>query len=53
MGFWSGTPPAGTAGRLLLNINDNNPRNGQPTPKWRVLVDVKRAAAAAAGVYIS
>jgi hypothetical protein len=39
-------------GILQLNINDNNPYNGDPNLRWEVFVDVNRAGAAAAGVYI-
>ena len=52
MGFWEGSPDAGGGGILQLNINDNNPHNGDRTSRWEVFVDVKRAGAAAAGVYI-
>jgi hypothetical protein len=50
--FWQGSPAAGTAGRLLLNVNDNNPYNGNPKDQWTVHVDVQRAGAAAAGIYV-
>jgi hypothetical protein len=50
--FWEGFPPAGVGGILQLNLNDNNPYNGNRIYQWHVDVDVKRAGAAAAGVYI-
>ena len=50
--FWQGSPAPGTAGRLLLNDNDNNPYNGNPNDRWTVHVDVQRAGAAAAGIYV-
>jgi hypothetical protein len=49
---WEGSPDPGTGGTLQLNINDNNTQNGDPRKRWQVYVDVKRAGAAAAGVYI-
>lgn len=48
--FWEGSSKNG--GRLLLNNNDNNPYNGDPTKQWRVVVDVKRGNAGATGIYI-
>lgn len=50
--FWQASPGPGTQGRLQLNINDNNVYNGDPKKRWTVNVDVTRAAAAAAGIYI-
>jgi hypothetical protein len=50
--FWEGSPGAGGGGILQLNVNDNNPYNGDPDKRWEVFIDVKRAGAAAAGVYI-
>lgn len=50
--FWSGTPPSGASGRLLLGINDNIPYNGDPNKKWTSTVTVKRGNATSAGVYI-
>lgn len=50
--FWSGKPPAGSSGRLLLGINDNNPYNGNPEEKWTATVTVKRGNAESAGIYI-
>jgi hypothetical protein len=50
--FWEGSPDAGNRGNLQLNVNDNNPYNGDPKKRWEVFVDVKRAGAAAAGVYV-
>ena len=50
--FWQGSPPPGGGGRLLLNINDNNPYNGNPRDRWTSRVSVKRANAAAVGVFI-
>jgi hypothetical protein len=50
--FWEGSPDAGGGGILQLNVNDNNPYNGDPTKRWEIFVDVKRAGAAAAGVYV-
>lgn len=49
---WEGSPNAGSGGNLQLNINDNNTYNGDSNKRWEVFVDVKRAGAAAAGVYI-
>jgi hypothetical protein len=50
--FWQGSPGPGTQGRLQLNVNDNLVRNGDPNKRWNVTIDVTRAAAAAAGIYI-
>lgn len=50
--FWEGSPVAGRGGTLQLNVNDPNPYNGDPTKRWEVFVDVKRAGAAAVGVYV-
>jgi hypothetical protein len=50
--FWQGSPAAGTAGRMLLNGNDPNMYNGNPRDRWTVHVDVQRAGAAAAGIYV-
>jgi hypothetical protein len=50
--FWEGSPEPGGGGMFLLNVNDNNPYNGNPANRWEVYVDVKRAGAAAAGVYV-
>ena len=48
--FWQGSVKK--AGRLLLNINDNNPHNGDPKFRWTSRVSVKRGPAGAAGVFI-
>jgi hypothetical protein len=51
--FWEGTIDAAKRpGTLVLNTNDNNPYNGDPTKKWEIVVDVKRAGAAAVGIYV-
>jgi hypothetical protein len=50
--FWEGAARPVDQGRLVLNINDNNPYNGNPNDRWTVRVDVKRKGAAAAGIYI-
>ena len=50
--LWAGSPGPGTQGRLQLNINDNNPYNGDPNKKFAITVDVERTTAEAAGVYI-
>ncbi len=50
--FWEGSPGAGGGGTLQLNVNDNNPYNGNPRERWEVFVNVERAGAAAAGVYV-
>jgi hypothetical protein len=50
--FWEGSLHAGGGGILQLNINDNNPYNGDPTKRWEVFVDVNRAGAAGVGVYV-
>jgi hypothetical protein len=50
--FWEGTAEAGQAGTLQFNVNDNNPYNGDAQKRWTVVVDVKRAGAAAAGIYV-
>ncbi|MFC6081921.1 thiol-activated cytolysin family protein [Sphaerisporangium aureirubrum] len=50
--FWQGTPPNGRPGRLLLNINDNNPYNGNDWRKFDSTVDVHRGDAGSAGVFI-
>jgi hypothetical protein len=51
-GRWENTLDANTRGTLILGINDDNPLNGDPNRKWEVIVNVRRANAAAAGVYI-
>ncbi|GAA4992874.1 thiol-activated cytolysin family protein [Pseudonocardia tropica] len=51
-GFWQGKVPAGSGGRILLAVNDNNPYNGNPDEKWTSLVSVVRADAAAAGIRV-
>jgi len=50
--FWEGSPAAGKGGRLQLDINDPNTQNGDPNHRWTVHVDVTRAGAAAAGIYV-
>ncbi|MFD4143384.1 thiol-activated cytolysin family protein [Streptomyces sp. NPDC058572] len=50
--FWEGTPPNGKSGRLLLNINDNNPFNGNEWRKFDTVVDVRRGDAGSAGVFV-
>jgi hypothetical protein len=50
--FWEGTPPNGKPGRLLLNINDNNPFNGNDWRKFDSKIDVRRGDAGSAGVFI-
>jgi hypothetical protein len=50
--FWSGTNETQTTGRLQLNINDNNPYNGDPNQRFSVHVHVTRQPAAAAGIYV-
>jgi hypothetical protein len=50
--FWEGSPSTTFYGRLQLNINDNNTQNGSRNDQWTVRVDVERAGAAAAGVFI-
>jgi len=50
--FWEGSPQPGQGGTLQLETNDNNPYNGDPNKRWTVHVDVKRANAAAAGIFI-
>jgi hypothetical protein len=50
--FWQGTPDQTGHGRLQLNVNDNNVYNGDPSKRWTVTVDVKRAGAASVGIYI-
>jgi hypothetical protein len=53
MNLWEGTVPTATpGGTLQLNINDNNTQNGDPNLKWNVSVDVQRANAGAAGIYV-
>lgn len=53
---WEGTmEPAwtgGQSGNLLLNVNDNDPYNGDPRKRWNVHVEVRRKSAAAAGVFV-
>lgn len=51
-GFWEGSPSNGRPGRLLLNINDNNPFNGNSWRKFESTVEVRRGDAASAGVFI-
>jgi hypothetical protein len=43
---------AAAAGNLQLNLNDNNPYNGDTNKRWEVRVEVRRKGAAAAGVYV-
>ncbi|MFU8873215.1 thiol-activated cytolysin family protein [Micromonospora sp. SL4-19] len=50
--FWEGSPPNGKGGRLLLNINDNNPYNGNDWRKFHSQVEVRRGNAGSAGVFI-
>ncbi|MFD2081580.1 D-mannose binding lectin [Actinopolymorpha cephalotaxi] len=50
--FWEAEVPAAQRGRLQLNINDNNPYNGDRNKRWTSTVSVRRANAAAAGVFI-
>ena len=50
--FWENTIGPGWGGTLQLNTNDNNPYNGDPYHKWQVFVDVSRAGAAAARIYV-
>jgi hypothetical protein len=50
--FWQGSPDPESGGILQLNVNDNNPYNGDNTKRWKVKIDVTRAGAAAVGVYI-
>ena len=50
--LWSGKNETGTTGRLQLNINDNNPYNGDPNQRFTVSIQVTRQNAAAAGLYI-
>lgn len=50
--FWEGSPPNGKPGRLLLNINDNNPFNGNDWRKFDSIVEVRRGDAGSAGVFI-
>lgn len=50
--FWSGENKTGSTGRLQLNINDDNPYNGDPQQKFNVNVRVSRKSAAAAGIYV-
>lgn len=47
--FWEGN---GKAGRLLLNVNDNNPYNGDDKFRFTSTVNVRRGEAGAAGVFI-
>jgi hypothetical protein len=49
--FWEGSPDANSGGRLQLNVNDNNPYNGDPKRRWEVFVTVTRAGVSA-DVYI-
>jgi hypothetical protein len=41
--FWEGLLEDNSGGWLQLNVNDNNPYNGNPTRRWEVFVTVKRA----------
>jgi hypothetical protein len=50
--FWEATAGSGDRGVLQLNTNDNNPHNGDEHFKWKIVVSVARAGAAAAGVYV-
>jgi hypothetical protein len=50
--FWQNTVPAGQRGTLVLAENDNIPTNGDATQQWTVHVDVKRADAAAMGIFV-
>ena len=42
----------GQVGNLQLNINDNNPYNGDARKRWGVRVEVRRKGAAAAGIFV-
>ncbi|WP_158292197.1 thiol-activated cytolysin family protein [Paracraurococcus ruber] len=50
--LWDGTPPPNNSGVLQLHVNDNNPYNGDPHKRWKVKVNVKRAAAGASGIFV-
>jgi Thiol-activated cytolysin len=50
--FWQGTPDETGHGRLQLNVNDNNPYNGDSSKRWTVTVDVTRAGAESVGIYV-
>jgi hypothetical protein len=50
--FWNGTNATGSTGRLQLNVNDDNPYNGDPARRFDVKIVVKRRPAAAAGIYV-
>jgi hypothetical protein len=50
--FWEGQNTTGAAGTLLLNVNDNDPHNGDPNKRWDVRIRVKRRGAAAAGLFV-
>ena len=50
--FWQGTVPTGQGGTLALVENDNVLNNGDPKKHWTVHVDIKRAGAAAAGIFV-
>jgi hypothetical protein len=50
--FWEGEIQAGQGGTLALAPNDDNPYNGDPSKRWLVRVNVKRANAAAVGIFV-
>jgi hypothetical protein len=50
--FWENTITPGWEGVLLLQPNDPNPEDGNANYRWEVYVDVKRAGAAAARLYV-
>lgn len=49
---WSGTNNTEATRRLQLNINDNNPYNGDPNQRFTVQVKIARRPASAAGLYV-
>jgi hypothetical protein len=50
--FWEGTNTTGSTKVLELNINDNNPYNGDPNQRFTVTVSVRRRPASQAGIYV-
>jgi hypothetical protein len=50
--FFQGTNTTGSTGVLELNLNDNNPYNGDPKQQFSVSVSVRRRPASQAGIYV-
>jgi hypothetical protein len=49
---WNGQNLTAQTAYPQLNVNDNNPHNGDPNQAWNVRIRVRRKDAAAAGIYV-